>query len=354
MRGEHAGNSISLSLRYGNLGFALTQKGPAMDNSRAVWVEQQNPAYREFLVIAALRAVLIPLLCLVCLAQTPPDSSADLSARIERQIRSLFVLQPEAKVAVGPLRPSDLPGYEALTVTLGGEDNRKEFEFLLSADRKTMMRVFHVDLQTDPYSGVMKQIDVTGRPTRGAKDAKVIAVTYDDFECPFCARMHAFLFPTLLKEYGDRIQFIYKDFPLEDIHPWAVHAAVNANCLAAQSTDTYWDFADYMHANQKDVNNLKVLKAQFAALDRLTLEQGKKHNLDAPKLEACVKAQDSSAIRVSQKEGSRLGVTATPETFVNGRKVDGALPIENIRAIFDTVLRDAGVTPPEHPSPETN
>ena len=101
-----------------------------------------------------------------------------------------------------------------------------------------------LDLTNDPYAEIMKKIDVSGRPTRGNKDAKVVVVNYDDFECPFCSRMHATLFPGIFKEYGDRVLFIYKDYPLEEIHPWAVHAAVNANCLAAQNADAYWDYAD--------------------------------------------------------------------------------------------------------------
>jgi protein-disulfide isomerase len=206
-----------------------------------------------------------------------------------------------------------------------------------------MMRVFHVDLDKDPNLEVMKHIDITGRPTRGAKDAKVVAVVYDDLECPFCARLHGMLFPTLLQEYGDRIQFIYKDFPLEDVHPWAVHAAVDAGCLAAQSADAYWDFADYVHANQKLVSGPKGSKGQNATLDRLTIAQGKKHTLDAAALQSCVKAQDEKAVRISQKEGEKMGVTATPEMFVNGRKVDGALPIENLRAAFDRAVQDAGL-----------
>src|ERR1051326_8909216 len=95
------------------------------------------------------------------------------------------------------------------------------------------------------------------RTVRGTKNAKVVAVNYDDFECPYCSRMHQTLFPQLLKEYGDKIEFVYKDFPLSEIHPWAMHAAVNANCLASQNNDAYWDFADYMHNNQREINSLR-------------------------------------------------------------------------------------------------
>ena len=267
---------------------------------------------------------------------------------LERKVRVMFSVPAAVKVNMGTLRPSEVPGYDAVTIKFDDPQNKQEVEFLIAKDRKTLLRVIHVDLNKDPYAEVMKNIDVSGRPTRGAKDAKVVAVNYDDFQCPFCARMHETLFPTLLKEYGDRVLFIYKDYPLQEIHPWAVHAAVNANCLAAQNGDVYWDFADYVHRNQKEINNAKGPGAQSAALDKLATAQAKKHNLDGTKLQACVKAQDDKAVRASQKEAETLGVSATPEMFVNGRKVDGAIPIQDLRAVFDSALRDAGVAPPEH------
>jgi protein-disulfide isomerase len=194
----------------------------------------------------------------------------------------------------------------------------------------------------------MNKIDVNGRPTRGDKDAKVMLVNYDDFECPFCSRMHATLFPEILKEYGDRVLFVYKDYPLEEIHPWAVHAAVNANCLNAQAADAYWDYADYLHGNQRAVSAAKGREGQNEELDKQALLQGQKHNLDEPKLQACLKAQDQKAVRISMSEGDALGVNATPTLFVNGQKLDGAVPAEEIRAALDRALKDTGVAPPEH------
>jgi protein-disulfide isomerase len=158
--------------------------------------------------------------------------------------------------------------------------------------------------------------------------------------------MHQTLFPQLLKEYGDRVTFIYKDFPLAEIHPWATHAAVNANCLAAQNKDAYWDFADYMHANQAEVNSEKTHDGQFAALDRIAIAQGQKHNLDGTKLQACIKAQQDDAVKASVHEGEALGVEATPTMFVNGEKVDGALPIGELRAVLDRALVQVGVPAP--------
>jgi protein-disulfide isomerase len=191
---------------------------------------------------------------------------------------------------------------------------------------------------------------VTGRPTRGNKDAKVVVVNYDDFQCPFCSRMHQTLFPQIFKEYGDRVLFIYKDYPLAEIHPWATRAAVNANCLAAQNNDAYWEFVDYLHANQQVVSGQQGHDAQNSFLDRAAVMQGQQHGVDPVKLAACIKTQDDSAIKASLKEGDAVGVNATPTLFVNGEEMDGALPIAEIRAILDRALLQAGAQPPPHPA----
>jgi protein-disulfide isomerase len=159
--------------------------------------------------------------------------------------------------------------------------------------------------------------------------------------------MHETLFPGIFKEYSDRVLFIYKDYPLEEIHPWAVHAAVDANCLNAQNADAYRDYADYLHHNQHAITE-KGQDGRNAELDKLATEQAQKHSLDVPKLQACIKAQDEKAVRASMSEGDAVGVDATPTMFINGQKLDGALPAEDIRTALDQALKDAGVAGPAH------
>jgi len=298
-------------------------------------------------VILMRRSLFILLLvCLGCVAQSAPP---DVSRKIEHQVRLYYNLPSDVKVIVGAIAPnSELPGYDSVPVKLDGDGKQKDYTFLISKDRMTLLRVTKFDLTKDAYSDLMSKIDVKGRPTRGAKDGKVAVVNFDDFECPFCSRMHQTLFPELLKEYGDRVTFIYKDYPLTEIHPWAVHAAVDADCLADQSGDAYWDFADYIHANKQEVDKKETPAARFEALDKITLLQGQKHNLDSAKLQACVKAQNEDAVHASMKEADELGVNATPTLFINGRKIDGAVPIDEVRAALDSALKDAGLPVPEH------
>jgi protein-disulfide isomerase len=303
---------------------------------------------RRFLVITIRRSFLVLLLiCLGCVAQsTPPD----VARKIERQVRSYYNIPPEMKVTVGEITPgADLPGYDAVTVTIdSGEGKKQELKLQVAKDRNTMLRLTKFDLTKDPFAELMSKIDVTGRPSRGTKNAKVVVVNFDDFECPYCAAMHRTLFPEIFKEYGDRVDFIYKDYPLAEIHPWAIHAAVDANCLAAQNTDAYWDFADTIHANKHDVDSEKTPGARFEAIDKLAVLQGQKHNVDVVKLQACVKAQKEDAVRASMKEADGIGVNATPTLFINGQKIDGAVSANEVRAALDNALKDAGQPVPAH------
>jgi protein-disulfide isomerase len=300
---------------------------------------------RRFLVITIRRSILVLLLiCLGCVAQSAPP---DLVRKIERQVRAYYTIPASVKVNVGAIKPSqELPGYDAVSVTIDNGDGKvKDYQFLLSKDRNTMLRMTKFDMTKDPFESLMSKIDLKGRPARGAKDAKVVVVNYDDFECPFCSRMHQSLLQ-LMHDYGDRVTFYYKDYPLTEIHPWATHAAVDANCLAALNPDAYWSFADYIHANKAQIDNQPVPAARMDAIDRIALVEGQRRNVDVVKLQACIRAQNEDAVKASMKEAEDLGVSATPTLFVNGQKIDGAVPISEIRAALDSALKDAGQLAP--------
>ena len=303
---------------------------------------------RRFLVTSIRRSLLLLLLiCLGCVAQSAPP---DVARKIERQVRAFYNIPVDVKVTVGAVTPStDWPAMtRCLSPSTAATASPKITNFSCPKTATTMLRVTKFDLTKDPFAELMRKIDVSGRPSRGAKAAKVVLVNFDDFECPFCSRMHQTLFPEIFKEYGDRVTFIYKDDPLSEIHPWAIHAAVDANCLAAQSGDAYWDFADYIHANKQEVDSERTPGARFAAIDKMTLLQGQKHSLDEAKLQSCVKNQNEDAVRASMKEADDLGINGTPAIFINGQKLDGAVPIGEVRAALDAALKDAGEPVPQH------
>jgi len=285
------------------------------------------------------------LVCLGCAAQSSPN--ADLDHRIEKQIRAQYDLPAGVNLTLGPRTPStEFANFDSMAVTIALGDQKKVYDFLVSRDGKTLIRMTRMDLTKDPYSDNLAKLHIDGRPIRGNKDAKVTIVNFDDFQCPYCARMHAELNDEILKSYGSKIKVVYKDFPLTEIHPWAKHAAINSNCLASQNQTAFWNFADEVHAKAGEMSHGLTLDQQKDKLDLMTIEQGQKAGVNMDALQACVKAQKDDAVRASMDEAESLGVDATPTIFVNGQKISGAVPADELKAIINRALVEAGDTAP--------
>jgi protein-disulfide isomerase len=292
-----------------------------------------------------------------CHAQSSPtvangQVSPELSRRIEVMIRNHSEIPPEYVMAISSVKPSEIPGYNEIAVTFSKDGTpSRAINFLLSTDGKTLARWDKFDIGKDPKSDVPAP---AARPARGGPaSAPVQIVGFDDLECPFCARMNAELFPALIDRYKDQVHVVYLDFPLS-IHPWAMRAAVDANCLVAANGTAYWNYVDYVHAHASEIGGQppNLAKAE-AELDKLALDEGAKQKMDTGALSACLKKQDESAVRTSMKEGDDLKVDATPVLYINGEKVEGVTPIENIYRIVDQALVAAGKTPPPpYKSPE--
>jgi protein-disulfide isomerase len=292
-----------------------------------------------------LAGLLILALAVGCKAQSVPPASSDpaLTRRIEVMIRSKFGIPPDYSVLLGPRKPSQVPGYDTLPVILSRNGKTSNLDFLISSDNSKLARLETFDLAKDPQFN----IDVKDRPVRGNPDAKVTIINFDDLECGYCARMHQTFFPNTVDHYKGLVKFIYKDFPLEEIHPWAVHAAVDANCLAAQSGQVYWNYVDYLHGHGQEVNgDDRDVKKSFAALDRIARQEGTLGKLDGARLDACIVKQDESKVRASASEALSLGLEGTPALFIDGEKIPGALPEAQLWLVIDRALRSAGVQPP--------
>lgn len=290
-----------------------------------------------------------------CHAQTPavvPGQPLPLATarRVEVLLRQKANLPPDSTVNIGVPTASELPGYESLSITFTNEGTTsRPIHFLLSTDGKTLAQFNKFDISADPRS----MVSAEGRPARGGPlTAPVLIVGFDDLECPYCARLHESIFPAIQNRYGDKVHIVYRDFPLEQ-HPWAMHAAVDVNCLATQSPTAYWNMVDYVHghasdigADPKDEKADKTLPRATEQLDAIAREQATAQHLDVAALDACLKKQDTATIEASKKLGVTLGVDSTPALFINGDKIDGAVPIAFIFQVIDDALRAQNVVPP--------
>jgi len=297
--------------------------------------------------MAGLLAVALAAGCKAQSTATPAD--AGLTRRIEVTVRSQLNIPPDINVAVGQRTPSQFPGYDTLSIMLSRGARSQKVDLLISKDNKALARLDTFSLEKNPALN----IDVAGRPVRGNPNAKVTVINFDDLECPYCARMHEQLFPDTLNRYKDQVRFIYKDDPLVEIHPWAMHAAVDANCIAEQNGDVYWKYVDYLHTHGQEINGPdRDVQKSFAALDRVAKDEATVGKLDTAKVDACIAKQDETKVKQSRQEADALGIDGTPAVFVEGERVNGgAVPEEQLWMVIDRALRAAGEQPPP-PQPE--
>jgi len=275
-------------------------------------------------------------------AQAPspaqPTPTPDLERNVELMIRLKFEVPTECGIKLGSRTPSPFTGYDRLQVTLSQGGKSTYLDFLISKDNKALARLENFDLDQNPGLS----IDILGRPIRGNPNAQVTVINFDDLECPVCARMHQILKSEIMQKYGDKVRFIYKDNPLTEIHPWAMHAAVDAGCLAQQDASAYWTFVDYVHTHGQEVSGeQREPDRSFLALDRIATESGEGRNVDKPILMACLKKQDEAPVRQSMKEARNLGLNFTPALFVNGEVVRGLTSLDDPQRAIERALRSA-------------
>ncbi len=253
-------------------------------------------------------------------------------------------MPPEYKIEIGLRSKSDVAGFDAIDVNFSANGKTsKPVTFLLSSDGKTLAQFTRFDISKDPK----ELVSAANRPARGgAANAPVVIVVFDDLECPFCAKMHAQLFPALTERYKNQVRVVYRDFPLSQ-HPWAMRAAIDTNCLGTQSPGGYWNLVDYVHLHAGELGgDDKSLAKANETLDTLTRDEGRRQKVDIDALNACLVKQDDTMIRATMKEAEGLGVDSTPALFINGEKLEGAVPLEYVYQMIDGALTAAGQTPP--------
>jgi protein-disulfide isomerase len=265
-----------------------------------------------------------------------------LAWQIEVAVRAHATLPPEAQVHVGHLSPGPLPGYDLVEVNVTSPtQSYRPISFLISADRTRLMEYRQLALDPDPRSSVAS----LDRPSRGGPaSAPVLIINFDDLECPFCAQFNRTLFPAVIAKYKDQVRIVDLDFPSEG-HPWALHAAIDVGCLAAQSSDAYWQSVDEIHSELHliDVPENTVDNAS-RTIDSIIRKVGEQRKLNLPTLNACIQQQDSEGVAASVREGNSVNVGRTPTIFINGAKVEGTVPLPFLYQMIDSALLAQGKT----------
>jgi protein-disulfide isomerase len=157
-------------------------------------------------------------------------------------------------------------------------------------------------------------------PSVGPEDAVLTIVAFEDFQCPFCLQEFP-IFRAAMEKYKDQVRFVYRDFPLTDVHPQAQKAAEAGQC--AHEHGVFWEYHDklFSHQNRLSVPDLK----QYA----------REVGVNGTQFDSCLDSgKYTQEVESDVTDGLRAGVLGTPTFFFNGHKLQGVITEEG----FDTII----------------
>jgi protein-disulfide isomerase len=167
-------------------------------------------------------------------------------------------------------------------------------------------------------------VEVSDQPTIGPANAPLTVVEFADYECPYSKDASSTV-RTLAAKFGDKVRVIYRDYPIDSIHPRAKEAAIAGEC--AREQDKFWAYHDRLYQNSPALNH--------ADLIRYARESG----LDEAQFSQCLVAERyKDKVEKDTADALALGVSGTPVFFFNGQKVEGAIPSDTFDAIIQRMI----------------
>jgi protein-disulfide isomerase len=268
--------------------------------------------------------VFVALISAVRAQQTNPSSGNSAAApsqtqkSIEAYLRNLYAFGPDVQVTVGAPKESGVEGLLEITINVVIGENKEAAKFYISKDGRYLFRGELSDMTKDPLAEARAKIQMNDAPSLGDAKAPVTLVEYSDFECPVCRNLHDAL-RGMLPTYAGKIRVVFKDFPIEQIHPWARTAAIAGRCAYQQDPKAFWKMYDLIYDNQE-------LISAANAWTKMT-DYASQTGLNADTFKSCMASPAAGeAVNASRANGQLLEVGSTPTIFVNGRRIVGADP----------------------------
>jgi protein-disulfide isomerase len=282
-------------------------------------------------LFASLSGALLLVGAIVCAqshSATPAKKSALDKAVMEDYVRHLFVWGPQIQVAVGDPKPAPIAGFNEVIVTGTAGGASQEATFYVSKDGQKLIQGNIFEVNSSPFANDLKKIKTDGVPSFGPPAAPIKIVMFSDFECGFCREEAKMLRDNIQSSYPKEVQVFFKDFPLEQIHPWAKPAAIAGRCIYQQKPAAFWDYHDWIYEHQTDIK-LDTLKDQV-------LDFAKTKGLDTGLLGSCMAMKNTEPeVDRSLAEGKSLQVNSTPTLFLNGRRLVGQQQWPQLKQIID-------------------
>ena len=284
-----------------------------------------------------MRFLLPVVLCAFALsAQVKAPSALD-KPTLEAYVRHLLAMSAEVQVKIDDPKPSPLRDMKQVDVHLSLGGRSQDETFYVSNDGKHVVRGYIYDIAQNPFKPELDKLKTDLSPSFGAAGAPVVMVVFSDFQCPNCKEEAKLMRENLPAKFPTQVRLYFKDFPLEQIHPWAKPAAIAGRCVFRQSPTAFWKYHDWIYEHQGEVTpqNLKDTVLNWA----------KTADIDLLQFGRCIDTKATEPeIDKEIAEGHALSVEATPTTFVNGRRLVGNYPWANLEQIINGELNYQSTT----------
>ena len=244
-------------------------------------------------------------------------NATPIQKNVEAFLRHYFALGPEVQITVGTPKEIGSSGLLETPIQVKSPEGSDNVKMYLSKDGRYLLRGELSDLSTDPLAETSAKIQTSGAPVLGDPNAPITLVEFSDFECPVCRSLHDVL-RGLLPNYP-QVKVIFKDFPIENLHPWARTAALAGRCAYQQDPKAFWKLYDLVYDNQDIISAAN-------AWDKM-LDYASRSGLNPDAFKSCLASpQAASEVDANLANGNQLEVRSTPTVFVNGRRIVGADP----------------------------
>ncbi len=236
---------------------------------------------------------------------------------VEAFLRHFYALGSDIQVTVGAQKELGSSGILETPVEVKTPEGTQTVKMYMTKDGRYLISGEINDLTADPLAETRAKIITANAPVLGDPNAPITLVEYSDFQCPVCRGLHDAL-RGILPNYP-QVKVVFKDFPLESLHPWARTAALAGRCAYMQNPKSFWKLYDLIYDNQD-------LISPATSYDKF-MDYAAQAGLNQAAFKSCLSSPEAAqAIDASIANGNQLEVHSTPTVFVNGRRIVGADP----------------------------
>ncbi len=256
------------------------------------------------------------------------SANAPSEATINDFLKQTFGWDQQVTWKIAQIKPAEDPNLFSITVILNTPQGQQAAHFFVTPNQKYAVVGDLIPFGSDPFAKARQELKAISGPSHGPQDAPVTIVEFGDLECPACKAAQPNI--TKLMEEEPKARLVFQNFPLEQVHKWALLGAKYVDCIGRENNDAAWKFIPTVYEHQGEITDQTA--------DQALKGYAKDAGANPDTVAGCIaKPETEKRVRESMALGERLGVTSTPTFYINGRKISNFVntPYDVLKAMTE-------------------